>query len=284
MNANFVSIKVDREERPDVDNIYMTFVQATTGSGGWPMNVWLTPDLKPFVGGAYFAATEQHGLPSFRTVLLRIAEARKSKHDQLVASSKEITSQLATIVQPSDSAGQKVSRDILQKAYSELAHFFDSKYGGFADAPKFPRSVVLNFLLHTYAASPDSPDGKHALEMTLFTLRKMAEGGIHDQLGGDFHRYSVDDDRCIDGALAARMDVRPAGRRLGVHRISDRSTTQYCRARRWPVFAGHPHSLRIRSISPADTGKGRTTLGRRTKDTLEYDREINAQSAIGCDS
>ncbi|MEY2606192.1 MAG: hypothetical protein QOH31_4008 [Verrucomicrobiota bacterium] len=123
MNTHFVSIKVDREERPDVDNIYMTFVQATTGSGGWPMNVWLTPDLKPFVGGTYFPATEQHGLPSFRTVLLRIAEAWKSKHDQLVASSKEITSQLATIVQPSNSAGQKVSRDILQKAYSELAHF-----------------------------------------------------------------------------------------------------------------------------------------------------------------
>ena len=192
MNANFVSIKVDREERPDVDNIYMTFVQATTGSGGWPMNVWLTPDLKPFVGGTYFPAKEQHGLPSFRTVLLRVAEAWKNKHDQIVASSKEITDQLEATVQPSNSPGQKVSRDILQKAYSELAHFFDSKYGGFADAPKFPRPVVLNFLLRTYAASPDSPDGKHALEMTLFTLRKMAEGGIHDHLGGGFHRYSVD--------------------------------------------------------------------------------------------
>jgi uncharacterized protein YyaL (SSP411 family) len=192
MNANFVSIKVDREERPDVDNIYMTFVQATTGGGGWPMNVWLTPDLKPIVGGTYFPAKEQHGLPSFRTVLLRVAEAWKSKHDQIVASSKEITSQLETIVQPSNSPGQKVSHDILQKAYNELAHFFDSKYGGFADAPKFPRPVVLNFLLRIYAASPDSPDGKHALEMTLFTLRKMAEGGIHDHLGGGFHRYSVD--------------------------------------------------------------------------------------------
>jgi uncharacterized protein YyaL (SSP411 family) len=192
MNANFVSIKVDREERPDVDNIYMTFVQATTGSGGWPMNVWLTPELKPFVGGTYFPAKEQHGLPSFRTVLLQVAEAWRNKHDQIVASSKEITNQLQKMVQATDPSGQKVSHDILQKAYSELAHFFDSKYGGFADAPKFPRPVVLNFLLHTYAASPDSPDGKHALEMTLFTLRKMAEGGIHDHLGGGFHRYSVD--------------------------------------------------------------------------------------------
>jgi len=151
----------------------------------------------------------------------------------------------------SSPATQPAKRSVVTSYRRHIASwhtFFDSKYGGFADAPKFPRPVVLNFLLHTYAASPDSPDGKHALEMTLFTLRKMAEGGIHDQLGGGFHRYSVDDDRCIDGALAARMDVRPAGRRLGVHRISDRSTTQYCRARRWPVFAGHPHSLRIRSI------------------------------------
>jgi uncharacterized protein len=192
MNANFVSIKVDREERPDVDNIYMTFVQATTGNGGWPMNVWLMPDLKPFVGGTYFPATEQHGMPSFRTVLLRIAEAWKNKHDQIVASSKEITSQLQKVVQSTSPSGQQVSHDILQKAYSELAHFFDSKYGGFADAPKFPRPVVLNFLLRIYAATPDSADGKHALEMTLFTLRKMAEGGIHDHLGGGFHRYSVD--------------------------------------------------------------------------------------------
>jgi uncharacterized protein YyaL (SSP411 family) len=99
MNANFVSIKVDREERPDVDNIYMTFVQATTGNGGWPMNVWLTPDLKPFVGGTYFPAKEEHGLPTFRTVLLRVADAWKSKRDQIVASSKEITSQLERIVQ-----------------------------------------------------------------------------------------------------------------------------------------------------------------------------------------
>ena len=192
MNSNFVCIKVDREERPDVDNIYITFVEASTGSAGWPLNVWLTPDLKPFVGGTYFPATEQQGLPSFRTVLLRVAEAWKSKHDQIIASSKGITSQLQQSVQPTTSSGQTVNRDILQNAYTELAQSFDGKNGGFGNAPKFPRPVVLNFLLHTYAASPDSADGKHALEMTLFTLRKMAEGGIHDHLGGGFHRYSVD--------------------------------------------------------------------------------------------
>jgi uncharacterized protein YyaL (SSP411 family) len=192
MNANFVSVKVDREERPDIDNIYMTFVQATTGNGGWPMNVWLTPDLKPFVGGTYFSAKDSNGKPVFKNVLLQVADAWKRRRDEIVASSKEITSQLQKFVQSSNSSGHKVSREILQKAYNELAQSFDSEYGGFGGAPKFPRPVVLNLLLHTYAASPDSPEGKHALEMTLFTLRKIAEGGIHDHLGGGFHRYSVD--------------------------------------------------------------------------------------------
>ena len=192
MNANFVSVKVDREERPDIDNIYMTFVQATTGNGGWPMNVWLTPDLKPFVGGTYFPAKDSNGNPVFKNVLLQVADTWKRRRDEIVASSIEITSQLQKFVQSSNSSGQKVSREILQKAYNELAQSFDSEYGGFGGAPKFPRPVVLNLLLHTYAASPDSPEGKHALEMTLFTLRKIAEGGIHDHLGGGFHRYSVD--------------------------------------------------------------------------------------------
>src|ERR1700730_10087202 len=192
MNANFVSVKVDREERPDIDNIYMTFVQATTGSGGWPMNVWLTPDLKPFVGGTYLPAKDSNGNPGFRNVLLQVADAWKRRHDQIVASSKEITSQLQKFVQSSNSSGQKVSREILQKAYNQLAQSFDSEYGGFGGAPKFPRPEVLNLLLHIYATAPDSSDGRHALEMSLFTLRKIAEGGIHDHLGGGFHRYSVD--------------------------------------------------------------------------------------------
>jgi len=192
MNAKFDSIQVDREERPDVDSIYMTFVEATTGNGGWPMNVWLTPDLKPFVGGTYFPAKDRNGTPVFKNVLLQIVDEWKKHHDRIVAVSQEITSQLEKFVQSSSSSGLKVSREILQKAYKQFAQSFDSDYGGFGGAPKFPRPVVLNFLLHTYAASPDSPDGKRALEMTLFTLRKMAAGGIHDHLGGGFHRYSVD--------------------------------------------------------------------------------------------
>ena len=116
MNAKFVSVKVDREERPDVDNIYMTFVEATTGNGGWPMNVWLTPNLKPFVGGTYFPAKDRDGQPVFEKVLLQVADAWKKRRDEIVTSSKEITSQLQNFVQSSNSLGQKVSRDILQKA------------------------------------------------------------------------------------------------------------------------------------------------------------------------
>jgi uncharacterized protein len=158
MNANFVSIKVDREERPDVDNIYMTFVQATTGNGGWPMNVWLTPDLKPFVGGTYFPAKDRNGKAVFKNVLLQVADAWEGRQGEIVASSKEITSQLQEFVQSSNSSSQTVSRDMLQKAYNVLAQSFDSEYGGFGNAPKFPRPVVLNLLLHTYAASPDSAE------------------------------------------------------------------------------------------------------------------------------
>jgi uncharacterized protein YyaL (SSP411 family) len=192
MNANFVNIKVDREERPDVDSIYIAFVEATTGNAGWPLNVWLTPDLKPFVGGTYFPAKDSSGQPFFRKVLLQIANEWKVRQDRILSSSEKITNQLQQYAQSANSAGQAVNREILQKAYDELAQSFDSKSGGFDSAPKFPRPVVLNFLLHTYARSPDSADGKHALEMTLFTLRKMAQGGIHDHLGGGFHRYSVD--------------------------------------------------------------------------------------------
>jgi len=192
MNANFVSVKVDREERPDVDNIYLTFVEATTGNGGWPMNVWLTPALKPFVGGTYFPAKDRDGTPVFKNVLLRVADEWEKRRDRIIATSNEITRQLQKFVQSANSSEEKVGRGILQKAYNELAKSFDSESGGFGEAPKFPQPDLLNLLFRIYAASPESPDGKHALDMTFFTLRKMAAGGIHDHLGGGFHRYSVD--------------------------------------------------------------------------------------------
>jgi len=191
MNREFVNIKVDREERPDVDRVYMTFVQATTGGGGWPMSVWLTPDLKPFVGGTYFPPENRYGQPAFKTVLQRIATAWKENHDKIVEQGGKIVDAL----RDSQSGGKvegKIDASILEAAYRQIDRSYDPKEGGFGDAPKFPRPVTLDFLTRFYARDPKSESGKQALEMALFTLRKMAAGGMHDHIGGGFHRYSVD--------------------------------------------------------------------------------------------
>jgi len=191
MNREFVNIKVDREERPDVDRVYMTFVQATTGGGGWPMSVWLTPDLKPFVGGTYFPPEDRYGQPAFRTVLERIATAWKENHDKIVEQGGKIVEALRES-QSATTAEGKIDAAILDAAYRQLERSYDPKEGGFGNAPKFPRPVTFNFLTRFYARDLNGESGKHALEMTLFTLRKMAAGGMHDHIGGGFHRYSVD--------------------------------------------------------------------------------------------
>src|SRR5438046_752359 len=191
MNREFVNIKVDREERPDVDRVYMTFVQATTGGGGWPMSVWLTPDLKPFVGGTYFPPEDRYGQPGFKKVLERIAAAWKENHDKIVEQGGKI---VAALRESQSAAGieGKIDATILDTAYQQIERSYDPKEGGFGTAPKFPRPVTLNFLTRFYARDPKSESGKQALEMTLFTLRNMAAGGMHDHIGGGFHRYSVD--------------------------------------------------------------------------------------------
>jgi uncharacterized protein len=191
MNREFVNIKVDREERPDVDRVYMTFVQATTGGGGWPMSVWLTPDLKPFVGGTYFPPEDRYGQPGFKKVLERIAAAWKENHDKIVEQGGKI---VAALRESQSAAGieGKLDAAILGTAYQQIERSYDPKEGGFGTVPKFPRPVTLNFLTRFYARDPKSESGKQALKMTLFTLRKMAAGGMHDHIGGGFHRYSVD--------------------------------------------------------------------------------------------
>src|SRR6184192_92941 len=191
MNREFVNIKVDREERPDVDRVYMTFVQATTGGGGWPMSVWLTPDLKPFVGGTYFPPEDRYGQPAFKTVLERVATAWKENHDKIVEQGGKIVAALRES-QSTATAEGKIDAAILDAAYQQIDRIYDPKEGGFGNAPKFPRPVTLNFLTRFYARDLKRESGKHALEMTLFTLRKMAAGGMHDDLGGGLHRYSVD--------------------------------------------------------------------------------------------
>jgi uncharacterized protein len=191
MNREFVNIKVDREERPDVDRVYMTFVQATTGGGGWPMSVWLTPDLKPFVGGTYFPPEDRYGQPAFKTVLERIATAWKENHDKIVEQGGKIVTALRESQSGAATEGE-IDPAILDAAYRQIDRSYDPKEGGFGNAPKFPRPVTLNFLTRFYARDPKGNAGKQALEMALFTLRKMAAGGMHDHIGGGFHRYSVD--------------------------------------------------------------------------------------------
>ena len=191
MNREFVNIKVDREERPDVDRVYMTFVQATTGGGGWPMSVWLTPDLKPIVGGTYFPPEERYGQPAFKKVLERIATAWREDHDKIVEHGSKIVEALRESQSPAASEG-KIDGSVADTAYRQLDRSYDPKEGGFGNAPKFPRPVTLNFLTRFYARDPKGDSSKHALDMALFTLCKMAAGGMHDHIGGGFHRYSVD--------------------------------------------------------------------------------------------
>jgi uncharacterized protein YyaL (SSP411 family) len=188
LNRDFVPIKVDREERPDVDRIYMTFVQATTGGGGWPMSVWLTPDLQPFFGGTYFPPENRFGHPGFRSILSQIADAWRKDRDQIVDSARNVIEQLRQHSEVTPSRAP-IDDSVLNSGFYVFRRTFDSELGGFGGAPKFPRPSVFNFLLRYWARAKN----KEALDMVLLTLREMAKGGMHDQLGGGFHRYSVDE-------------------------------------------------------------------------------------------
>ena len=194
LNEHFVSIKVDREERPDVDSVYMTFVQATTGGGGWPMNVWLTPDLKPFVGGTYYPPDDREGLPGLRSMLLHITELWEKNREQVTMEAEQVMKTLqGYTARSSKSEPGELGRAPLTQGFESVAASFDKTLGGFGPPPKFPRPVDFSFLFHVYAREGrTSKVAQNALEMSLFTLRKMADGGIHDHLGGGFHRYSVD--------------------------------------------------------------------------------------------
>jgi uncharacterized protein YyaL (SSP411 family) len=187
LNEHFISIKVDREERPDVDRVYMTFVQATTGSGGWPMSVWLTPELKPFYGGTYFPPTTQWGRPGFVDVLTQIAKAWRDDRARVAQSATEV---VARLVELSESETDRVMPDAsaLAATFQQFQRSFDARRGGFGDAPKFPRPSELLFLLREYARTGEAA----AREMVAHTLRSMALGGMRDHIGGGFHRYSVD--------------------------------------------------------------------------------------------
>lgn len=186
MNRDFVCIKLDREERPDIDRVYMTYVQATTGSGGWPMSVWLTPELRPFVGGTYFPPENRYGRAGFPLLLERIADAWQKDRDRIEESSRNVLEQLQEHV---GNGPGVVDSGAVESAFMQLRRSFDTRLGGFGQAPKFPRPATYNFLLRYWARTKD----REALEMVLATLQAMAKGGMNDQLGGGFHRYSVDE-------------------------------------------------------------------------------------------
>ena len=188
LNDHFVSIKVDREERPDVDKIYMTFVQATTGGGGWPLNVFLTPDLKPFFGGTYFPPDNRHGRPGLLPLLRQIAGLWREHRGELTDSADEIQARLAAATAGSAGSNLLLTEDVLRHATTVFKSAYDPRHGGFGGAPKFPQPSVPLLLLRCARRFHDD----EAVRMVLHTCERMAAGGIHDQLGGGFARYSVD--------------------------------------------------------------------------------------------
>ncbi|MFN2466349.1 MAG: thioredoxin domain-containing protein [Candidatus Dormibacteria bacterium] len=187
MNEGYVCIKVDREERPDLDSIYMSAVQQMTGSGGWPMTVFLTPDLKPFFGGTYFPPEPRHGMPAFLQVLTGVLDAYRQRRAEVERSADDLTAAIS--VGLGGGPGRHLDRAVLADAVTGLLSAHDPREGGFGGAPKFPQAMALDFLLRHHSATPDP----RVLEVVETALTKMAHGGIYDQLGGGFHRYSTDD-------------------------------------------------------------------------------------------
>jgi uncharacterized protein len=211
LNEDYVAIKVDREERPDVDSIYMQAVQMMTGHGGWPMSMFLTPSGAPFFAGTYFPPDERHGMPSFRRVLEHVVNVYRSRRAEVEEASKEVQTALSSQLRVRGKSGQ-ITREGLDTAAARCASTYDAVHGGFGDAPKFPPSMSLDFLMQVAHRDDDA----HLREIVVTTLTKMARGGIYDQVGGGFHRYSVDarwlvphfEKMLYDNALLARLYVR----------------------------------------------------------------------------
>jgi len=200
LNRDFIPVKVDREERPDLDRIYMTYVQQTTGHGGWPMSVWLTPGGQPFYGGTYFPRDDRHQRPGFITVLETIARHWREQRPKIEQGAADIVARLAEHARDSGAhaAGaaaplHEAAGDAYEKGFQYFYDAHDTRWGGFGGAPKFPRASILEFLFRTAALQGVASDlGQAAIGLGAVTLQRMAEGGLHDHLGGGFHRYSVD--------------------------------------------------------------------------------------------
>ncbi|HEY2094428.1 MAG TPA: thioredoxin domain-containing protein [Thermoanaerobaculia bacterium] len=213
LNEHYVSIKVDREERPDVDSIYMQAVQMMTGHGGWPMSMFLTPDGRPFYAGTYFPPEPRHGMPSFSQVILQLAEAYRSRRSDIESAGNEVRAALGAVPEPQRGS---IDHAALDRAASRIVQGYDRVNGGFGGAPKFPPSMTLDFLMQ--AAWRRGGEGAAAplRDVVIHTLTKMARGGMYDQVGGGFHRYSTDAEWLVphfekmlyDNALLARLYTR----------------------------------------------------------------------------
>jgi uncharacterized protein len=209
LNEKFVAVKVDREERPDVDSIYMEAVQMMTGHGGWPMSMFLTPAGAPFYAGTYFPPDDRHGMPGFRRVLEHVSEAYRSRREDVETASAEVVRSLSTV---KFQGGGALEHDALDRAAARIAQSYDPAHGGFGGAPKFPPSMSLDFLMQVAWRNGD----KRLDEIITHTLTKMARGGMYDQVGGGFHRYSTDahwlvphfEKMLYDNALLARLYTR----------------------------------------------------------------------------
>ena len=208
MNEHFINIKVDREERPDLDAVYMEAVQMLTGSGGWPMTVFLTPECKPFYGGTYFPPVDRHSMPGFPRLLETVAQAYRNSHAEIQRVTGQLTEQMGRTANMPRGTGA-LDESILHNAYNQLATNFDYQNGGVGSAPKFPQAMTLEILLRYHAHGHND----RALSMLDITLEKMARGGIYDQIAGGFHRYSTDtywlvphfEKMLYDNALLARL-------------------------------------------------------------------------------
>ena len=218
MNDAFVNVKVDREERPDVDAVYMRAVQALTGQGGWPLTVFLTPSGEPYYGGTYYPPEPRHGMPAFRQVLRAVSGAWIERRTQVSGTAAELRRLLEESARsaPGDADTPHSGTALASNGYRFLAERFDPDHGGFGNAPKFPQPVTLEFLLRWQRRAPDAREREHALGMVVATLGHMARGGIRDHLGGGFHRYSVDrrwlvphfEKMLYDNALLGRLYVQ----------------------------------------------------------------------------
>src|ERR1051325_8113533 len=210
MNERVVNIKVDREERPDLDAIYMQAVQTMTGHGGWPMTMFLTPEGVPFYGGTYYPSEDRHGLPSFKRILRAISDAYTAKPDDVARAAASVRQMYAAAAEPTRSGGP-LAPELLDRAYRARAEGDDAVNGGFEGAPKSPQTMSLDFLLRYWGRTGQ----RRALEMVTHSFRRMARGGIYDQIGGGFARYTVDaiwltphfEKMLYDNALLTRLGV-----------------------------------------------------------------------------